>query len=176
MLDHVGPFVQQPPFDVVRRLGDQLLENVPRDILTQAEMLGENGIALGALDHVQEPEFGEMRASIGRDRIHDFPVASGHQHVGDPLLESLPFGDREQMRLALDADIGDQRIRLQPLGLPKNRAGDLDRIVKSQFMDDVDRSTAKRASRFAKCARAVTSISSASRPMTSPKVHISSSL
>ena len=34
----------------------------------------------------------------------------------------------------------------------------------------------KRASRLASCARAVTSISSASRPMTAPKVQISSSL
>ena len=60
MLDHVGPLAFEPPLHVVRRLGDQLLENVPRDVLTQAELLGENGIALGPLDHVQEAEIREL--------------------------------------------------------------------------------------------------------------------
>ena len=49
---------------VVRRLGDQLLEDVPGDVLAQAELLGEDGIALGPLDHVQEAEVREARAII----------------------------------------------------------------------------------------------------------------
>ena len=66
-------------------------------------------------------------------------IAARHQHVGDRLLERLSLRDREQMRLALGADVGDQGVRLEPLGLPQDRAGDLDRIVEGEFVDDIDR-------------------------------------
>ena len=129
----------EPLLHVVRRLGDQLLENVPGDVLTQAELLGENGIALGPLDHVQKAEIREARAIVVGDRVHDFLVAARHQHVGDRLLDRFAFRDREQMRLAFGADVGDQGVGLEPLGLLQDRAGDFDRIVKGEFVDDIDR-------------------------------------
>src|SRR5229473_8148524 len=43
------------------------------------------------------------------------------------------------MRLAFGADVGHQGVSLEALGLPEYRAGDLDRIVKGKFMDDIDR-------------------------------------
>jgi hypothetical protein len=57
------------------------------------------------------------------------------------------------MRLALGLGGGNQCVVVEPLGLPQHRAGDVDRIVEGEFL-----------------------ISSASRPITSPKVCISSSL
>ncbi len=43
------------------------------------------------------------------------------------------------MGLALGADVGDQRVRLELVGLPQDRAGDIDRIVEGEFVDDIDR-------------------------------------
>ena len=112
-----------------------------------------------------------------RDRVHDLLVAARHQHIGDRLLDRFPFRDREQMRLAFGAGVLDQGIGLDPLGLLEHGSGDFDRIVKGKLMDDVNRGAVETsASRLASWARAATSISSASRPITSPKVHISSSL
>jgi hypothetical protein len=44
------------------------------------------------------------------------------------------------MRLAFGADISDQGVSLEPHGLLQYGGGDLDRIVKGKFMDDIDRS------------------------------------
>ncbi len=44
------------------------------------------------------------------------------------------------MRLLLGADIGHQGIRLELYGIAQDRTGNLDRIVKGEFVDDVDRS------------------------------------
>ena len=43
------------------------------------------------------------------------------------------------MRLAFGAGVGDQGVGLEPLGLLEHGAGDIDRIVKGKFMDDIDR-------------------------------------
>ena len=43
------------------------------------------------------------------------------------------------MRLALGADIGDQRVGLEPPGLPEYGTGDLDLVVEGEFVDDIDR-------------------------------------
>jgi hypothetical protein len=77
--------------------------------------------------------------------------------------------------LAFGGGVGNQGIIVELLGLPEHGARDIDRIVKGKLVDDVDRGIVE-TSRFESCARAATSISSANRPMTSPKVHISSSL
>src|SRR5258705_9025300 len=69
----------------------------------------------------------------------NFLIATRHQHVCDRLLDEFSFRDREQMRLALGAGVGNQSVRLEPLGLLEYGAGDIDRIVKGKFMDDIDR-------------------------------------
>ena len=63
-LDHVGTLAFEPLPHVVRRLGDQLLEDVPGNVLAQAELLGEDRIALGPFDHVQEAEIRQARAVV----------------------------------------------------------------------------------------------------------------
>lgn len=112
---------------------------MPRNILAQPELLGQNGIALRSLDHVQEAEIRKPRAIVARHRAHDLLVAARDEHVGDRFIDRFSFSDREHMRLAFGAGIGDQRIGLEALGLPEYRAGDIDRIVKGKLMDDVDR-------------------------------------
>ena len=107
--------------------------------LAQPELLGEDGIAVRPLDHVQKAEIRKTRAVVVRDRTHDFLVAARHQHVRDRFLDRFSFRDREHMRLAFGADIGHQSGGLEPLGLPQHGAGDLDRIVKGKLVDDVDR-------------------------------------
>src|SRR5579864_6248562 len=73
---HVRTFALEPLPDVVGRLRDQLLEDMPRDVLAQAKLLGEDGIAFRALDHVQEAEVGEFGAAIAGDGFHDLLVAA----------------------------------------------------------------------------------------------------
>jgi hypothetical protein len=80
------------------------------------------------------------------------------------------------MRLTFGAGVSNQGFGVEPPRLPEDGAGDFDRIVKGEFIDVWYGALSVRASRLASWARAATSISSARRPMTSPKVHISSSL
>ena len=112
---------------------------MPGNILAQAELLGENGIAFGPLDHVQEAEIRETRAIIAGDGVHDLLIAARHQHVRDRLLDRFSLRDRQHMGLALGADVGNQGVGLEPPGLPQDGAGDLDLIVKGKLVDDIDR-------------------------------------
>ena len=91
-------------------------------------------------DHVQEAEVREARAVVAYDRVDDFLIAARHQHVGDALLDRFSLRNRQHVGLALGADIGDQRIGLEPLGLPQHGTGDLDLVVKGELVDDIDRS------------------------------------
>ena len=43
------------------------------------------------------------------------------------------------MGLAFETGIGDQGIRLEPLGVAEYGAGHFDRVVKGKFVDDIDR-------------------------------------
>ena len=43
------------------------------------------------------------------------------------------------MRLTFDAGVGNQGVSLESFGFPEDGTGDIDRIVKSKFMDDIDR-------------------------------------
>src|SRR5712664_1674607 len=56
LVDHRRPLALEPLFHVLRCLCDQLLENPPRNVPAETELLGEDGIAFGALDHVQKAE------------------------------------------------------------------------------------------------------------------------
>ena len=112
---------------------------MPGDVPAQSELLGENGIAFGPLDHVQEAEIRKSRAVVGCDGVHDLLIAAGHEHVGDRLLDRLSLRDRKHMGLALGADVGDQGIGLEFVGLPEYRPGDFDRIVKGELVNDIDR-------------------------------------
>jgi hypothetical protein len=76
LVDYPGPLALEPLFHVLRCLGDQLLENPPRDVPAETELLGEDGIAFGALDHVQKAEVREARAGIACNRIHDVLIAA----------------------------------------------------------------------------------------------------
>ena len=114
---------------------------MPRNVVAQAKLLGEDRIALGPLDHVQEAETREARALVAGDRIDDLLIATHHQHVGYDGVERFALGDREQMRLALGFGIGDEDVAVEPLGMRQHRSCDLDRIVEGEFVDDVGRRT-----------------------------------
>jgi hypothetical protein len=139
MADHGRALEFEPLSDVVRCLCDQLLEDLPRDVLAQAELLGENRIAFCPLDHVQKAELRETRAVIGRNCFHNLLVAARDQQVCDRFLERLSFRDRKHMRLAFQIDIGDQGVRFDPLRILEYGSGDFDLVVKRQFVNDIDR-------------------------------------
>src|SRR5258708_14020697 len=139
LVDHAGTLAFEPLSHIVRGFRDQLLEYVAGDVLAQPELLGKNGIAFGALDHVEKAEIRETRAIVSCDRLHDLLIAARHQLVRDRLVDRFSFRDREQMGLAFDAGVGDQGVRLQPLGLPEDGTGDLDLVVKGKLVDDIDR-------------------------------------
>ncbi len=139
LLHQFGALLLEPLPDLVRCLCYQLLENMLGDILPPAELFGENGIVFGVLDQVLESEFREARAVVGRDGGHDFLVAAGDEHVGNHLHEGFPFRDREQMRLALEAGVGDHGIGFETFGFLEDGSGDIDRIVKGKRVEDIDR-------------------------------------
>src|SRR6266852_9933925 len=64
LANHLGTLAFEPLSYVVRRLCNQLLEKVPGDVLAQTKLLGENGIAFGAFDHVQKAETRELRPRL----------------------------------------------------------------------------------------------------------------
>ena len=90
---------------------------------------------------MQKAEIRKTRAVVSYDRAHDLLITASHEHIGNRLIDGFPLRDREHMRLALGAGIGDQGIRLKPLGLPEHGAGDIHRIVKGELVEDVDRGT-----------------------------------
>ena len=81
------------PFDLkflsyfVRRLRDQLLEQVPWDVPSPSQMFGQDGVILGTLDQLQKARIRESCAGIDGDRIHDRLVASCHEYIGDRLVD-----------------------------------------------------------------------------------------
>src|SRR5216684_9148591 len=56
LINHRRTLAFEPLFHVHRRLCDQLLEKMPGDVVAETKLLGEDGIALGPLDHVQKAE------------------------------------------------------------------------------------------------------------------------
>ena len=106
--------------------------------MTQPEILGENGIALGSLDHVQEAEIGEPRAAVLDDVADHACITARHQHVGDGFIERFPLRDGEQMLLALGAGVFDQGFGIKLLGFAKHGTGDCNLIVKGKLADDVE--------------------------------------
>src|ERR1700720_411628 len=89
LIDHRRTLAFEPLFHLLRRLRDQLLEKMPGDVLAETELLGEDGIAFGPLDHVQKAELRKTRTMVTCDRVHDLPVAARHEHVCDRLIDGL---------------------------------------------------------------------------------------
>ncbi len=80
-----------------------------------------------------------MRAAVAGKRVHHGAVAARDQHVGDGLADGLALGDRQHMRLALAAHVGDQGVIVEPCGFLQHRPRHLDRIVKGKLVDDIER-------------------------------------
>src|SRR4249919_425128 len=98
------PF-ELPPY-VVRSLCNQLLEHMSRNFLPQAEMLGEDRIALGPSYHVQKAEIREAGAIVRRNRVHYFPITARHKLVRHHGWNGASFGDRQKVSLAFGSSIG----------------------------------------------------------------------
>ena len=98
----LGAFTLQLSSDVVRCLGNQLLEDMPGDVDPVAERLDEDGITLGSFDHAQEAEIRESRAGIIGQRSNDVLIAGDDENVGHGLGDGFPLdhrrwkGDRDQ--------------------------------------------------------------------------------
>jgi hypothetical protein len=117
----------------------QLLEDVPRNVLTQPELFDENGVVLGALEHVQKTEVGNAGAVIRSYGSEDVAVSTRHQFVCHDLGNGFSPGYRQQMRLALGPDIVDQHFGIEALAVLQDRACDFDRIVGAKPFKGVDR-------------------------------------
>src|SRR4051812_23773323 len=102
-------------------------------------MLRKNGVILRALHQMQEAKAREPGAAVCSNRSDDFSGPSDDQNVGDSVRDGLSFGDGKQMLLAFTSCIGDQSFDFQPLRGPEHRPRDVDRIVKSKFVDYTER-------------------------------------
>jgi hypothetical protein len=78
----------------VRRLCDQLLKDMPWDVLTVTQLFEQNRIALGALNHMQDACIGETGTIVLGDRAHNLSASSDHKLVGQLLAERLSVRDR----------------------------------------------------------------------------------
>src|SRR6185437_5530369 len=95
-----GAFALELSLDLVGCLRNELLEQVPGDVLAQAEMLGKDEIILGSLDQMQKAESRQACAAIGCNRTRNLGGASHHQNVGHVVRNRFPFRNREKMPLA----------------------------------------------------------------------------
>ncbi len=93
----VRALIFEPLSHVVSRLSDQLLEEMPGDVLTTAELLDKDRIALGTFDHVQNAEVRKVRAVIRCNRAHNLLIPSRHKHVRHVLANGLSLGNCQQM-------------------------------------------------------------------------------
>jgi hypothetical protein len=88
---------------------------------------------------VQDAEIRKARTVVPGDRTHNLSITPGHELVRHFLANRLSLRDREQMLLTFSSGIGNQGPAIESLGLTKDGTGDVNRIVKSQFFDDLDR-------------------------------------
>ena len=126
---HIRVLALELLLHVVSRLCDQLLEEMPGDVLTTTELLDENRIALGAFDHVQNTKLRKARAVVCCDRVNHLPIPSSHKHVRYVRANGLSPRYCEQMQLAFGPGISNQGSSIEPLGMTKYGACNIDRII-----------------------------------------------
>ena len=117
---HIRVLALELLLHVVSRLCDQLLEEMPGDVLTTTELLDENRIALGAFDHVQNTKLRKARAVVCCDRVNHLPIPSSHKHVRYVRANGLSPRYCEQMQLAFGPGISNQGSSIEPLGMTKS--------------------------------------------------------
>ena len=76
---------------------------------------------------------------VRRNRVHYFPVAACHEFVRYHDGNGISLGDRQKVWLALGSNGGNQRLGIKALGMLKDRARYINRIIKGKFYHDVER-------------------------------------
>ena len=122
----------------VRGARDQPQKMMARNVAAQAEPLGQNVVAGGMLHQHFEAVVREPRAGVARHRARDLRVAALDQHVGDRLAQVAPFGNREQVQLALRGGAFAQHGVVEPRRACQHRPRDLDFLVEGEGLDRVD--------------------------------------
>ncbi|MGY3343044.1 hypothetical protein ACVWYK_001813 [Bradyrhizobium sp. USDA 4470] len=110
-----------------------------RHVLAQTELLGEDRVAFGAADHVQQARTREARALVPGHGGDNLLVTTLDEHIGHGLADRLALGDREQMRLALCHGALDQHLLVDAVGAAQHRPCDLDLVIEGKLLDDVER-------------------------------------
>src|ERR1700730_4139693 len=113
-------------FHIVSRLCDQLLQEMPGDVLATAELLDKNRVALGTFDQVQNAIFRKAGAVVRCNRAHNLLIPASHKHVRYVLANGPSLGNREQMQLALGPGISHQGSSIESLGLAKHGTRNID--------------------------------------------------
>src|ERR1700688_5002876 len=116
----------EPLFHIVSRLCDELLEEMPGDILTMAELLDKNRVALGTFDQVQNAIFRKAGAVVRCNRARNLLIPASHKHVRYVLANGLSLGNRQQMQLALGPGTSHQGSGIESFGLAKHGACNID--------------------------------------------------
>src|SRR5450631_4309768 len=114
---------------VVRCFCDQLLEEMPGDVLTAAELFEKNRIILGALDHRQSAEFRKTCTVVRCNRTYNLSIPSSHQHIRYVLADDPSLRYCEEVRLAFRPGISNQSSSIEALGVAKYRTRNVDRII-----------------------------------------------
>jgi hypothetical protein len=110
-----------------------------RNFLPKAEALGEDRISLRPFDQVQKAEIREASTIVRRNRVRYFPVTARHEFVRNCDRNGISLGDRQKVWLTFGSNSGNQRLGIKPLGMLKDRARYINRIIKGKYHDDVER-------------------------------------
>src|SRR4051794_1952793 len=113
------------------------MEHVSRNFLPNTEVFGENRIALGPPNHMQEAKLRNASAMVSRNRAYDFPISARDKLVGHHIRNKGSFCNCQKMRLALCSSIGDQGLVINSLGVPKHWTRYINTIVKGKFLNDI---------------------------------------
>ena len=96
----LGTFLQEFLSCFVRRLCNQLLEDVPGYVDTVAESFDKEGIVFRSFDHPQEPELRETCAGITGQGMEHLLIAGDNEDIRHGFGDEFPLGYREKMLLA----------------------------------------------------------------------------
>ena len=127
---------QQPRPHRVRRIAQELIAKVRRQIDPDAGFDGKFGIGFCLRHHNGKAAGGNARAGIADDLAADRRVATGQQRVGDDLLQPPAARDRQQMLLAPGFRDLDKIVFAQSRRLLQDRSGDGDFVMIGEPADD----------------------------------------
>src|SRR5207248_7019008 len=115
--------------DRIRRLAQQIAEEVRRKVRPRSDFPRQHGIVRGALRQSEKGLVAQPRTAIFRQLAQDLATAAANQQFAQRLRYGGAARDCEQIRLSLARGKVDEIVIGEPGRAFEYGAGDLDRLV-----------------------------------------------